>query len=177
MNDWEPGIASRGQSSPRERDQSHTAVKSMTRTATERGPLARAALRAAALVGLATLADCLAWLGWQRAKHLGPDGYLHGPYDPWQIAGFIVVLGVIVVAAASRGHAKVAVVTTTLVVTLFFSVQGATDPRSDGLWPIGAVLVAVGTACAASLTVAPVLLWRRVRPRSVTALQEGRTPP
>ena len=143
----------------------------------ERAPLARGALRAAALVGVATLADCLAWLGWQRAKHLGPDGYLHGPYDPWQVAGFIVVVGVIVVAAASRGYAKVAVVSTTLVVTLFFSAQGATDPRSDGLWPIGAILVAVGTACGTSLAVTPVLLWRRVRPRSETAPQESRTPP
>lgn len=145
----------------------------MTRTVTARARLARAELRAAALVGVASLVDCLGWLGWQRAKHLGPDSYLHGPYEPWRVAGLLVVLGVIVVAATARGYAKVAVVMTTLVVTLFFSVQGATDPRSDGLWPIGAILVAVGTAGGTSLAVALVLLSRRVRSRPPEAASPG----
>jgi hypothetical protein len=58
-----------------------------------------------------------------------------------------VVLVLAVIAAVAGWHRDPwdAVVMTTLVMTVCFSVTGATDPRSDGLWPIGAFMVAVGT--------------------------------
>jgi hypothetical protein len=99
----------------------------------------------AVVVGLATLANYVGWLGWDQTKHLGPDGNLHGPYDPWQVVGAALVLAVIAAVAGWRRHPWDAVAMTTLVMTVCFSVTGATDSRSDGLWPIGAFMVAVGT--------------------------------
>lgn len=98
-----------------------------------------------AVVVVATLANYVGWLGWDTTKELGPDGYLHGPYEPWQVVGVVLVLGVIAAAAGWRRHPWVAVAVTTTVMTASFSVQGATEPRNDGLWPIGAFMVAIGT--------------------------------
>jgi hypothetical protein len=97
------------------------------------------------LVGLATLANYVGWLGWDRTKHLGPDGYLHGPYEPWQVVGVVLVLAAIAAVAGWRRHLWDAAIVTTLVMTVCFSVTAATELRSDGLWPIGAFGVAVGT--------------------------------
>jgi hypothetical protein len=101
--------------------------------------------RAALFVGLATLADYLVWLGWDTTKELGPDGYLHGPYEPWQVVGLVLVLGVIAAAAGWRRHPWEAVIVTTVVMMLCFVVSGAMDPRNDGLFIIGAFMAAVGT--------------------------------
>jgi hypothetical protein len=98
-----------------------------------------------ATLGVATLADYVGWLGWDQTKFLGPDGSLHGPYEPWQVVGVVLVLGVIAATACVRRRPGVAVVVTTLVMTVCFSVQVATDPLNDGLWPIGAFMVAAGT--------------------------------
>jgi hypothetical protein len=99
----------------------------------------------AALVGVTTLASYLGWLGWDQTKYRGPDGNLHGPYQSWQVVGLVLALGVIAGVAGWRRRPWVAAVVSTLVMTACFSVQGATDPLNDGLWPIGAFLVAVGT--------------------------------
>jgi hypothetical protein len=96
-------------------------------------------------VGLATLADYLSWLGWDQMKYPGSDGYLHGPYEPWQVVGAVLVLGVIAAMAGWRRRAWVAVVMTTLVMTGCFSVTAVTGSTDDGLWLIGAFMVAVGT--------------------------------
>lgn len=96
-------------------------------------------------VGLATFANVIGWLGWHRPKYFGSDGYLHGPYQRWQIVGLVLALGLIAVVVGWRGRPRVAVVTITLVMTVSFFVQGATDPRSDGLFPVGSALVALGT--------------------------------
>lgn len=115
-------------------------------------------LRTVIWVGLATLANYFVWLGWDQKKYLGTDGSLHGPYQPWQVVGLVLVLGVIAASAGWRRRPLVADIVTTLVMTACFSYQGATDPLNDGLWPIGAVLVALGTlagvAAVAAITAA-----------------------
>jgi len=103
-------------------------------------------VRTATLVGFATLANYLVWLGWDQTKYRGPDGNLHGPYQPWQVVGLVLVLGAIAAAAGWHRRSGVAVIVSTLVMTVCFSYQGATDPLNDGLWPIGAALVACGTS-------------------------------
>ena len=131
----------------------------------------------ATLVGVATLADYVGWLGWDQTKHLGPDGFLHGPYEPWQVVGVVLVLGVIAAAAGLRRQPWVAVVVTTLVMTVCFSVQGATDPLNDGLWPIGAFMVAAGTCAGVALValLAPVVVakWGLARGKSAGPARWG----
>jgi hypothetical protein len=108
-------------------------------------PPATGRLLTVAVVVVATFANYVGWLGWDTTKEIGPDGNLHGPYEPWQVVGVVLVLGVIAVAAGWRRHPWVAVAVTTTVMTVSISVQGATEPRNDGLWPIGAFMVAIGT--------------------------------
>jgi len=102
-------------------------------------------VRTATLVAVATLASYVAWLGWDQTKYRGSDGNLHGPYETWQVVGLVITLGVIAASAGWRRQPWVAVVVMTMVMTACFSYQGATDPLNDGLWPIGAALVAAST--------------------------------
>jgi hypothetical protein len=116
-------------------------------------------------VSLASLANFLIWSGWRKPKYLGSDGSLHGPYQPWQVVGLIVMLIVIVAITSLRGYPMVAVVMTTLVMTTIVSVQAEMDPLNDGLWVIGATLFAIGNLLLATLTAAPATLLRRRRTR------------
>jgi hypothetical protein len=87
------------------------------------------------------------WLGWHVPKQVHPDGSLTGPYKAWQVMGFILTLAAI--AAAITWWSKtvwIAPILITAATTAYFSVQGATDSDSDGLWPVGAVLTMIGTA-------------------------------
>lgn len=94
-------------------------------------------------------------LAWDQEKYYGADGNLHGPYQDWQGA----VLCAAVAAAAFLGGAAGRPVTATysvaLTVTVLWAVDAATDPPevNDGLWPVGAMLVAFATS-ATSLLVA-----------------------
>lgn len=93
-------------------------------------------------VGLAVIAaaDYLVWLGWHRHKHLSSAATLSGPYETWQVLGVVAVLAAAIVFAARRGH-WIATASVPIAVTTLFSVEAATDPLADGLWPVGAFLV------------------------------------
>jgi hypothetical protein len=93
---------------------------------------------------LATSAAYMAFLGWDQRKVLGPDGQLHGPYQAWQVIAFGAVVALIAARLAWIGHVLIAVVGCTVTVTGAWSVDAATDPLDDGLWPLGAVFVATG---------------------------------
>jgi hypothetical protein len=95
-------------------------------------------------LAVATLANYLAWLGWDQKKDISPDGSISGPYQPWQVVG--LVLGVVLISAIGgwRGYPWVASIVTAVVLTLCWSVDAVTDPGNDGLWPVGAITVAVG---------------------------------
>ena len=96
----------------------------------------------AVLVGAATLANYLGWLGWDQTKYRGPDGYLHGPYESWQFVGLALGLAVIAAMAGWRHRPWEAVVSATVVMMLCFAVAGAMDPRNDGLFVVGAFVAA-----------------------------------
>jgi hypothetical protein len=106
--------------------------------------MASRAVTVAVVVGGAAGAYLLA-LGWHRQKHLGADGYLHGPYSAGQITLVAAVLVVLALWARSRGAVGLGAVAATITVDVLFSVEADTDPQSDGLWPVGALLVAVAT--------------------------------
>jgi hypothetical protein len=102
-------------------------------------------LAVAALIAAVTAAGYLGWLGWDQNKDVQPDGHVSGPYQPWQVIGLALMLGAIAVAAGLREHPVAAVLSITITMTVCFSITGATEADGDGLWPVGAVLVAIGT--------------------------------
>jgi hypothetical protein len=99
-----------------------------------------------AVVTVVTVIGYLTLLGWDQEKTLGADGYLHGPYEPWQVIALVAVLGVLAVWAGWRGRFGLGTVAATVVLTLVWSIDAATDSDSDGLWPVGAGMVFIGTA-------------------------------
>jgi hypothetical protein len=96
-------------------------------------------------VGLATLTNYLGWLVWARTKDRGPDGHVTGPYQPWQIVGLVLVLAVIAAMAGWRRRPWEAIIVTTGVMWLCVLASGAVDPNADGLFIIGAFMVAFRT--------------------------------
>lgn len=97
-------------------------------------------------VVLAASASYWGFLGWDNRRDLDPaTGRLTGPYQPWQV----IACGLIVLVLAAFGgwlreveRSSVAI-SSTLVVC--FSITGVTDPMSDGLWGVGALMLAAVT--------------------------------
>jgi peptidoglycan/LPS O-acetylase OafA/YrhL len=112
-----------------------------------RGP----ALLWSVAIAAAVVAIYWAFLGWDRHKDVDPvTGAVTGPYQPWQVIACGVVLAAVVFAAGWRGRTWVAVLVVPVVLTVCFSVDAATGTDGDGLWPIGAALVAVGSLLGAA---------------------------
>lgn len=104
------------------------------------------ALAWALAVAVAVIANYLAFLGWHQEKETDPaTGAQTGPYQPWQVVG--VGIGLIIVAfiAGRYGRAKLVTAVLPLTLTACFALDAATEPDADGLWVIGAALVAVGS--------------------------------
>jgi uncharacterized membrane protein YphA (DoxX/SURF4 family) len=118
------------------------------------------------LIAAATAAGYLGWLGWDQHKDPLPGGGVSGPYQAWQVLGLVATLGAVAVAAGRRGHPVATVLAMTMTMTACFSVDAATDADGDGLWPIGAFLVAVGTFTGISLVAAFAWALRPRRPVS-----------
>jgi hypothetical protein len=106
-------------------------------------------LAAEALVGVGlavlTTATYLALLAWDQHKDIDAAGSVTGPYQAWQIVGVVVALGVIAGMAGWRGHPAIATAVIPIVFTACWIIDTATDEWNDGLWPIGAVMVAAGS--------------------------------
>lgn len=104
------------------------------------------------LLGGVTLAAYWALLGWDRERDVDPaTGAETGPYQAWQLLGLGVVLAVLTFEAGRRGHPWLATLVVPAALTASFVVSAVTDRSSDGLWPVGAVLVAVGSAVGTGL--------------------------
>lgn len=122
----------------------------------------------AAVVCLASLAGYLALLGWDQQKTLGSDGYLHGPYEPWQVVALCAVVGAAAAWAGWRRDRLVGSAAAAVTMTLAFSIDAATDRQNDGLWPIGAFVVLVATFVGFWLC-ATVGAWLRERRRHLSS--------
>ncbi|SDO51939.1 hypothetical protein SAMN05660199_02056 [Klenkia soli] len=104
---------------------------------------------AAALLAVLTAAFHLAVLGWDTGYDVdATTGQVSGPYAVWQVVLVGVLLLLLGLAASWRGPAWLVAVVP-VVFTVAWSVSAATAPDGDGLWPVGAVLVAVGTGVGA----------------------------
>lgn len=87
------------------------------------------------------------WLGWHATKHLvaGTSSYA-GPYESWQVAGLAVTLGVVAAAGGWLRLIGATAVTAAVAVTAMFALDAAGKPSEEAnLWPIGAVLLLIGT--------------------------------
>lgn len=100
-----------------------------------------------AVVAAVTAGGYLLLLGWGRKKTLGADGYLHGPYEPGRVVALVAVLGVLAGWAGWRGRILLGTLVATAVATVLWSIDAANDTQSEGLWPVGTVLVMTCTAC------------------------------
>lgn len=133
------------------------------------------------LVGVvgATVAAELAWLPATAHKTVGPDGELHGPWTESQVGGLVLTLLVIAVLGTLlmptvRGAAGwllplyvAAALTAALTVT--WSAVAAADPDGDGLWPVGALLLLVGSALGTAAVTCAVHALRAALRRGPTA--------
>jgi hypothetical protein len=118
----------------------------------------------AAVAGGVSAGGYLAFLGWDRHKTLGADGYLHGPYETWQVVALVLLLAGVAGWSGWRHDQVIGSLIATATVTIAWSIDAATDRENDGLWPVGSFLVAIGTL-AGSLLVSG-LAWRVTRHRS-----------
>jgi hypothetical protein len=104
---------------------------------------------AAALVGvslaLLTTATYLAFLAWDQHQDIDATGNVTGPYQAWQIVGVVLALGASAGLAGWHGQARIATAAIPTVFTTCWIIDAATAEWNDGLWPIGAVMVAVGS--------------------------------
>ncbi|WP_406318887.1 hypothetical protein OHA77_16165 [Streptosporangium sp. NBC_01639] len=114
----------------------------------------------AGLLAVATLANYLAWLGWDRQKDVLPDGSTTGPYQPWQVAGVALGLGVLAAVAGWRRHPVIGAAAVSLTMTVCWSVAAATSDDS-GLWAVGALLVLAGTSLGTGAVAALTARFRR----------------
>ncbi|RCG33133.1 hypothetical protein DQ384_01450 [Sphaerisporangium album] len=95
---------------------------------------------APAALAFASLLNHLLWLGWHRPKILQPDGGQTGPYEPWQIAGLVIVLAALGVAAGLSRRPVLSTVVVAGVTWLAWTADAATSDDS-GLWAVGALLM------------------------------------
>ncbi|MEW2356289.1 hypothetical protein [Spirillospora sp. NPDC029432] len=116
---------------------------------------------AAALTFAATLLNWYAWLGWDQRRDEHPDGHTTGPYEAWQVAGLVLVLLALALAAAWYGHAAAGL----LGGTAGMAVAAAADWSDDasGLWLIGAGLVTFGTLLVGGIATGLTALLRNGR--------------
>jgi hypothetical protein len=99
----------------------------------------------AVVVCLVSLIGYTALLGWDQKRTLGPDGYLHGPYEPWQVVALGTVVAIATGWAGWRRDGLIAASAATVTLTIVFSIDAATNHENDGLWPVGSFTVLVAT--------------------------------
>ena len=118
-----------------------------------------------AILAVATLIAYLAWIGWDQTKQLGADGYLHGPYESWQVAGLVITVLALAAIGGWRGQVVASILAIPAVLTLTWSVDAATDAgmENDGLWPIGSTMIAGGSFVGVFIVSAVVDAWIRSR--------------
>lgn len=110
----------------------------------------RAALWAVAL-GATTVAAYLALLGWDTRKTLDvATGNESGPYEVWQIVLLALVVGALAFVAGRKHQIVPAVVAVPLALGAVFTAIAVSSPE-PGFWPVGAALLALGSAGATAV--------------------------
>ena len=121
------------------------------------------------LAGSAVLTAALYYsiLGWHAEKTHSPGGgECTGPYEAWQVIAVAVGMALVVGTAAWQGHAWAAVPPSVVCLTLLWSADAATvdDVCNVGasLWPIGSILLFVGSAAGLGIVAVLVGYGRKI---------------
>jgi hypothetical protein len=125
-------------------------------------PQQRLSARLVVLYAAVTAASYLAWLGWHLHQSFGSYADLHGEYPPSHIAGLVATLTVLSAIAGCRDRTLQASLVITAAMALTFALDAGSEPGGDGLWPIGAATVAMGTIIGTALVEAIAILARRL---------------
>lgn len=98
-------------------------------------------------VAVATLVGYLALLGWDQRYDTAPNGIDEsGPYSTWQVVCLVAVLVGCAAWGGWHGRVGATAVVVTTVLTISWSVNAVLSAGGDqGLWPIGAISIAVWT--------------------------------
>jgi hypothetical protein len=120
-------------------------------------------LAGAVLLAAATVATWYAWLGRDTEYQVDAAGQASGPYTTAQVAGCVLTLAALLVAAVLlRVHPLVAAATMTVAFTAAWTVPAAED--ETGLFLVGAILVFVGMAAGSTVVALVAGRLRRSRP-------------
>jgi hypothetical protein len=125
--------------------------------------LMRSLVGAVVLAG-ATVFTWWAWLGRDTEYQIDANGVASGPYTAGQVAGCVLTLAVLLVAAVLlRVHPIAAAAAMTVAFTAAWTAQAAATDET-GLFGVGAVLVFAGMAAGTSVVATLVAAARRRRP-------------
>ncbi|MFD0899653.1 hypothetical protein [Actinomadura sediminis] len=119
------------------------------------------------LLAVAAAANWAAWLGWDQHRDVHPDGHETGPYQPWQVAGLILVLVALTAAAAAYRHPVTAVAAPVLGTMTALCADWSDD--STGLWAVGALMAFAGLFTGAVVATAVVRVVRDRRSGAAAA--------
>ncbi len=120
----------------------------------------------AVLLALASAACWFGWLAWDRSYQVDPaTGVASGPYDAWQVIGCALTLVGVTMVATTRLPPRIVIPLVPVAFTAAWSFTAATTD-TQGLWPIGAALVLLGTLAGTTVaTTLSMLLLRRTSTR------------
>ncbi|MFC9270082.1 hypothetical protein ACFTXJ_20180 [Streptomyces zhihengii] len=117
---------------------------------------------ATVILALTSAALWAAWLGWDQHRDVHPDGSTTGPYEAWQVIGLVLTLLAPLYWAAARRHVTGAVLGITAGLTAAAYIDWSDD--ASGLYMIGVIMVALGSAAATALTALAIASLRRPVP-------------
>jgi hypothetical protein len=121
-------------------------------------------LAGAAVLAVATVVTWYAWLGHDTGYQVDAAGNPSGPYTPAQVAGCVLTLAALLVAAVVlRVHPLGAAAAMTAAFTTAWTAQAAARDET-GLFLVGAVLVLAGTAAGTTVVALATRALRRPRP-------------
>lgn len=109
--------------------------------------------------GVLTVAAYLAWLRWHdRDYYYDPIvGAPQGPYHPWQVIGLAVTLAIAAMAGGWLRRPGWTTLVMTVVLVVIWSLDASYEPRprrDANLWPVGALLLSVGSIVGLGLSAA-----------------------
>ncbi|MET9106348.1 hypothetical protein [Streptomyces zhihengii] len=114
------------------------------------------------ILALTSAALWAAWLGWDQHRDVHPDSSTTGPYEAWQVIGLVLTLLAPLYWAAARRHVTGAVLGITAGLTAAAYIDWSDD--ASGLYMIGVIMVALGSAAATALTTLAIASLRRPAP-------------
>ena len=122
-------------------------------------------LGTAVLLAAGCFAAYWGWLGWDSTYQRDPvTGVTSGPYETWQVAGCVLTLAALALAAALRRQAWTAVAVMPPAFTVAWAVPASSD--TTGLFLVSAVMIFIGMTLVGLVLALPAQhLRERLSPR------------